>query len=68
MACQRMCAHVHVHACMCIQALLYQKQKRKVWLDKSDEAFCTKSATKSTTEAVSCSVPTAFRLPHLHMK
>lgn len=54
--------------CMCIQALLYQKQRRKVWLDKSDEAFCTKSATKSTTEAVSRSVPTAFRLPHLHMK
>lgn len=37
-------------------------------LDKSDEAFCIKSSTEHTTEAVSHSVLTAFRLPNLHMK
>lgn len=40
----------------------------KGWLDKSDEAFCIKSATKSTAEAASHSVLTAFRLPNLHIK
>lgn len=46
--------------------------KKKKWsareVPNSDKVFCVKPETKRTTEVVSHSVFTAFRLPHLHGK
>ena len=63
-----------VCVCVCVSTVIVLSEAQRLmlvatgWVDKSDEAFCIKSATERTTEAVSHSVHTAFRLPNLHMK
>lgn len=59
-----------VCVCHCFVKSMDKKRMREAdagWI-KSDEPFCIKPATKSTTEAASHFVLTAFRLPNLHMK